>query len=389
MATIYSNSLLTKIGDFINLDSFVSHSHTFGLFFLYLFVHFLMASGSKSEDSPLVRSVSSLHPNTFITKSRRILGETVPFPIRSDSSQSAQSDDEDDVVDDDETATVTSSIGEETALDDTALEKSCPESTPAERQRFVLASKGHNGQANQRLHNYLHWKRNHERIRAECNIRIKQSSDPDYDVWVESCLVALKACGEVAQNIVLPRVVRSYSRPRLGEGSNIADPTTCEEYGDVVDQDGHRIFHMIPGLMDDKLAKTSTYALAVAIYFDRKFDRASLERATVCIDVRAGKGWPNIHGLRLIPFMKNSLKLLLPTFPERLHKCVVYPVPTAFLYVWTMISKCLDSKTREKIYVVSGKCTIISPAPMEKLIAVLGEEPAKLMEGVRLASFKA
>jgi hypothetical protein len=145
---------------------------------------------------------------------------------------------------------------------------------------------------------------------------------------------------------------------------------------------------MIPGLMDDKLAKAETYALAVAIYFDRKLDRESLERVTVCLDVRAGKGWPNIHALRLIPFMKNSLKLLLRTFPERLHKCVVYPVPPAFLYVWTMISKCLDPVTSEKISVVSGKCTISSPPPQEKLVAFLGADPAKLMEDSRVASFK-
>jgi hypothetical protein len=378
-----------SVAVFINFDSVAEHSHALGLFFLYLFIHFGMAAGSKNDESPLVRSTSSLasqdtrlHSVTSLTKSRRVLGKTAPLPIRSDSSQSAQSDDDDDAD------TVTSSIGEDTPVGETALEKSCPESTPAERQRFLLACNGNTGQANQRLQEYLNWRRNHERIRTECNIRIKQSSDPDYDIWVESCLVALKACGEVAENIVLPRVVRSYSTLRLGGCSHIADPTTRERV-DVVDQEGHRIFHMIPGLMDDKLAKTSTYALAVAIYFDRRFDPASLERVTVCMDVRAGKGWPNIHGLRLIPFMKNSLKLLLPTFPERLHKCIVYPVPTAFLYVWTMISKCMDPVTREKICVVSGKCTIVSLPPMEDLIAHLGEESVTLMEDTRVACFKA
>jgi CRAL/TRIO domain len=387
--------------EWINVDMVSAHSHALALIALYLFVHLCVAVGSpRGDESKLERSTPSdpsherqktgLFPSLWPAKTRRIaLGGAAaapPLRLRTYSYQSTESDD-----DDDETSTVASSVGDEmTPEEDAALEKACPKSTQAERRRFLVSTGGNHERAGGRLREYLAWRRNHQRIRTEHSIRIKPSVDPDYDVWVESCLVAMRACGEVAENIVLPRVVRCYSASRkpFPQGTNDGTPPSWGESSDLVDRDGHRIFHMIPGLMDDKLAKTSTYALAVAIYFDRKLDRASSETVTLCMDVRAGNGWPNIHGLRLIPFMKNSLKLLLPTFPERLHKCVVYPVPSAFLYVWTMISRSLDVKTREKICVVSGKCTIASPPPMEKLIALLGEEPSTLMEDTRVASFK-
>ena len=117
--------------------------------------------------------------------------------------------------------------------------------------------------------------------------------------------------------------------------------------------------------MDVKLAKASTYTLAVAIYLDRSFDRDQSEKVTVCVDVRAGRGWPNTHALRLIPFMKHSMKLLLPLFPERLQRALVYPVPAAFFYIWTIISKYMDPLTVERVRILEGKCKIEAPPPAE------------------------
>ena len=140
--------------------------------------------------------------------------------------------------------------------------------------------------------------------------------------------------------------------------------------------------------MDNKLAKASTYTLAVAIYFDRLFDREKCEKVTICIDTRAGKGWPNTHAVRLIPFLKHSLKVLLDLFPLRLHKVLVYPVPSSFLCIWKTISKCMDPLTAKSVFVLQGVCKINAPLPVEKLSDHLGVEQLEHLEASRIASFK-
>jgi len=348
----------------MSMDTVKVHSHALGLFLFYLFVHFCLAAGDSNNRKRETTYLTG-HPvsPSFKQEMGRRNIEPPPSPTRSISSQS----------DDD--------AGDATMECD--LEEYCPGSTPAERTRFLVACNNHPKKAAGRLNHYLEWRTTHVDTKQKYGIKMRPTRDRDYDLWVESSLTAMRMTGEVANNIVLPRVIRTYQNtPQAQEqGSSVSNS--------ISDQEGRRIFHIIPALMDDKLAKQSTYTLAVAIYLDSQLQRDSMEKVTICMDVRAGKGWPNIHALRLVPFMKNSLKLLLPLFPERLHKCVVYPLPSAFFYLWTMIAKCLDPVTRDKICVVSGKCTIEAQPPTEKLVVHLGEAATQLLEATRIASFKA
>lgn len=224
---------------------------------------------------------------------------------------------------------------------------------------------------------YLRWNREHVKARLDNGIQAEPSHDHDYGIWVESCLTAMKMNGEVENDVVLPRIIRKVCR----------DDDVIDRDSDLRDREGYRIFVIRPALMDITLAKASTYRLAGAIYFDRSIDRGTMEKATLCLDTRAGRGWPNTHVLRLLPFMKECVKVLLPLFKNDLHKALIYPVPSAFTYVWRMISKYIDPETVERVHVLEGRCKIVAPPPTEKMQVHIGDEALEQMEAIRINSF--
>lgn len=369
--------LTTSFPSSLSSELLKMQSHALALLLVYLFLRVFLALGDwshpdgRSKSKGAVCHTCSPSPTLSVRVTAINRSIEVPSPLPSSSPATISSE----VTDEDSDVSVMSL----SSLEDSEmyLEKLYPDSTSAERRRFLISCDGNIKQTSRRLQHYLEWRDQYISIQSTSDIHILPTRDRDYDVWVESCLIAMQASGEVG-NIVLPRVIRSYQRQ-----------SRSGKMKDVVDRDGHRIFHMIPAMMDEKLAKQSTYTLAVALYLDRQIDRYSIDTITVCTDCRAGRGWPNVHAMRLVPFMKNSLKTLLPLFPERLHKCVVYPLPSAFFFVWTMISRRIDAETAKKIFIVSGKCTIEAPPPTEKLMAHLGEESARLLEPYRVSKFKA
>ena len=252
------------------------------------------------------------------------------------------------------------------------LEKEVPDATATERQRFLKSNKGKVDGAVVALSKYIKWNKEHEAIAKELNIEPPSKKDSDVDHWKAACAVAIKAKGENCTEI-LPRVIRVH---QLEDGSDMCDAT------------GHRIFQLTPANMDDKLVKTTTYALAVALYLNRRCDRNALERITVCIDVRAGKGLPNIHATRLLPFMKDTTGLLLDLFPERLNRCLLYPIPPGFTWIWNIIKNVIHPLTREKVCPLSGANKIESPPPREQMLEHMSEEAADRLEKERVDSFK-
>lgn len=267
-----------------------------------------------------------------------------------------------------------SSPEDATSADD-ALAKACPAATAAERKRFLAARQGNLSGATKSLQNYLQWHLKYVDVAIEHNIVRASTDDKDLDVWREACQVARKAAGEVCEE-PLPRVIRTHLRTNNGEDKPL------------VDKDGHRIIQIMPAQMDITLASSSTYAVAVALYLNLQLDREGEERIVVCMDVRAGQGWPNTHVVRLVPFMQQTTTLLLSLFPERLHRCLLYPVPPSFLWVWKTISKVVDPLTREKICLMSGPNKIVSPPPFEQMYEHMSEDAAHQLEDSRLADFR-
>ena len=268
---------------------------------------------------------------------------------------------------------------------DEAVAEACPDATKMERERFLIAREWDAPSAIESLQNYLEWHNKHETIAHEHNIMELTSENDsndddnskDEEIWIRACSIAMKANNEPGESNLLPQVIRTY---KIDNNDNTNSSS-------VTDIDGYRIFHIMPAQMDQDLAQGGTYALATALFINLHLDRHKAEKITVCMDIRAGQGWTNIHAMYQIPFMKDTTTLLLSLFPERLHKCLVYPVPSAFLWIWNGISKIIDPKTVEKICLLAGPNKIMSPPPLEEMTPHLGKEVAEYLEQARVADF--
>jgi hypothetical protein len=251
---------------------------------------------------------------------------------------------------------------------DKAVEELFPNATAQERRRFLVARLGNVQAAKDQLGTYLEWREKHDAIEKELNLT---ETETDEDDWNVAAAVALISCQEELQGQTLPRIARVYS---------IEDSAIC-------DRDGQRVLHVMPGQIDVTLAKASTYALALALYIDRKLERSSLECLTVALDVRGGRGWPNIPPLRQLPFIQTVVVLLLRMFPERLHRCLLYPVPSVSRWIWNIAKAWIDPLTADKVQLLTGNAKIVSEPPYEAMHEFLEPHLAKFIQDQRLVSF--
>ncbi|KAL7524705.1 hypothetical protein ACHAXR_000680, partial [Thalassiosira sp. AJA248-18] len=109
-----------------------------------------------------------------------------------------------------------------------------------------------------------------------------------------------------------------------------------------------------PARIDIKLADTSVYARALAIYLDHALDRDSTEKITLVIDVRSGHGWANIKAIHLLPFIQSTVRLLCDLHPLRLEQCIIFPVPAVANVIWKAVKPFLGRETAKKVCLVSG-----------------------------------
>ena len=330
----------------VHFNSHAVQSHALALFLIYFVYHYPW--GWQNRDK-------LLQPPR--QKPKRKFSDEASSVATSDSSTQTSIDDD-----------------SSTIVSDDALTRACPASTAAERKRFLTARQGNVAAATKTLSHYLQWHQKHVDVAIQHKIVRPMTEDKDLDIWTEACQVAMKASGETGE-APLPRVIRTHTT-----NDGLAKP--------LGDKDGYRIIQIMPAQMDMTLAKSATYALAVALYLNLQLDREAEERIVVCMDVRAGQGWPNTHAVRLVPFMQQTTTLLLSLFPERLHKCLLYPVPSSFMWVWNSISKVVDPLTREKICLMCGPNKIASPPPYEQMYQYMEVEVAHHLEGARVASFR-
>lgn len=321
----------------VSCESYTIQSHALALFLIYFVYHYPW--GWQNRDQllkPACKKENSRFPSLPITRKVR-----------------------------------SSSNSNDAIMVEDALLMACPAATPTERKRFLTARQGNLASATKSLNHYLHWHQTYVDVATRHKIIRPSTDNQDLDIWMECCQIAMKANNEKPQ-LQLPRVIQTL---HLESGMPLTDSS------------GHRLFQILPAQMDISLASSSTYALAVALYLNTQLDRHATERIVVCLDVRAGRGWPNTHAVRLVPFMQQTTKLLLSLFPERLHKCLLYPVPPSFLWVWNTISKVVDPLTRQKISLLSGANKIESPPPHEQMCNHLPEEAVQHLEKSRVAAF--
>lgn len=257
-----------------------------------------------------------------------------------------------------------------------------PGSTHAERERFYRAKQGIIERAAASLAEYIDWRARHDAVAKAHQMErflenknegtvAEQEEQKDVTDWRIACAIASYVRKEDNPRQILPRVARTHTF----QGQQVR----C--------RDGHRVVQILPGRMDDSMASLSTYSLAIALYIDRKLDRDSLDRLTVLIDVRGGQGWPNIHPTNLLSFLKDTALLLLSLFPERLARSLVFPVPAAFGWIWTVAQRFIDPLTAEKVQLITGIAKIVAEPPSDQLALYLEAEIVDHIEHERRAAF--
>lgn len=252
-----------------------------------------------------------------------------------------------------------------------------PEATTAEIHRFLTARDDNVEAGSQLLANYLAWR---SEVSLDTVFPAEQSED-DYDDWKLATAGALQhyassSSGSTADtSAILPRLVSCYSE----EGD---DDNLCV----VVARDGTRVMHVIPGILDLQRASASVYALAVAMYLDRKLSRHSVGKITVAVDVRSGVGWANVAAMDLFPFLKEVAGLLNDYFPERCSRCIIFPLPRAFTLVLRGAKAFLDPDTAKKVEACAGPTNHDSPIPAS-LGEYFDEAAIEAMEERRVSLF--
>jgi hypothetical protein len=156
----------------------------------------------------------------------------------------------------------------------------------------------------------------------------------------------------------------------------------------IKDKSGHSILHVLPAMINRKVATAETYGLAVSFYLDSKLDRSSDEKMTIFLDVRAGEGWPNPVAFRMINFVRKVMNMLQAHYPERCESLVLFPVPRAAMGVWGAIKRVFGYGSMGKVVLVSGPALRDSPLPKERLEEYIDGEVLDLSEHVRLDNFK-
>jgi hypothetical protein len=291
------------------------------------------------------------------------------------------------------------------------LQKCHPDATDAECIRFYHCTKLNEDAASTRLKEWFDWRREHGlmvSIDNDNDAGAKETTTTSYDdhfkkedeqLWYEAAMKAMQFIGGGKNSDVkLPQLICSYSANYGGVVqptaiAPISTPTVSmvksihsgqlpldsqEEEGNEASltksddnnngkegssskkptlpppqcKDGSRIFHLTPARLDLTLASAQVYALASALYLDRRLSRHTTEKISLICDVRGGNGWANPTPWSLLPFIRATSSLLGQHFPERLKRFVLFPMPSSAVWIWNTAKKFVDVDTASKVVVV-------------------------------------
>jgi len=268
-----------------------------------------------------------------------------------------------------------SAIGVSNSKELSDVHQALPESTHAERWRFLADRNGDSKSAIEKLRNYLDWRSRH------CDDDVTH-----LDPWTYATRMALqagnngdsktKSAHKADTTTKLPCTLFMLEHEQSAVSGNSNDTSVVKK----------KYLQHLPARIDTKLANTSVYALALAIYIDCALDRASTEKVTLVIDVRSGYGWANIKAFHLLPFIQSTVRLLCDLHPLRLERCVIFPVPTVANFLWKAVKPFLGKDTVEKVCLVSGSAGTNDGVP-EKMNIYLDNDLMKKFEEKRTSCF--
>eukprot|EP00977_Amphora_coffeiformis_P007809 scaffold1717_cov169-Amphora_coffeaeformis.AAC.4 len=142
----------------------------------------------------------------------------------------------------------------------------------------------------------------------------------------------------------------------------------------------HRILHVLAARLDLDVGDASLYSTALALYLDgllgskdsRQDNEATTEdqRSTLLLDVRPGRGWRNPPALELVGLIRHAATYLHDLYPDRLHCCVLYPVPRPAIWIWNcLIRVFLDDSIKSAVCLYPGGASNFhSPIPRQELL---------------------
>jgi hypothetical protein len=281
------------------------------------------------------------------------------------------------------------------------LEKHCPSGTDAERHRFLKAKGGNYDLALEQLKAYLEWREDydldHSHITISPSLELMATKSSDED-WY-SCASSDGTLDEIDWTYASDKALTYDDMDVDGHNDNVSDslPNMLPQLARILtipgsddylrDHDGNRILHLMPAQIDPSLASDDTFALSIAFYLESKLGRNSMEKLSVVLDVRAGRGWANPKAVKLVPFIRKITSILDRNFPERLTMLVLFPLPRAAAVLWKMIKLFLDPNTASKVAVVAGPAATDSPAPYKQMEKLMEREIIDRMEAIRFAAF--
>jgi len=148
----------------------------------------------------------------------------------------------------------------------------------------------------------------------------------------------------------------SGSREALEEASSEVQDKLFISLGGLDAKTGDQLV-LIEGARYDLNVEPQAYAAHVCYTLDSVLLPSSATRLVVLIDVRAGSDWPNPSASRLVPFVRKCANLLQESYPERLRKIIVYPLPFWLYHLGELILALLDAKTRDKVVLLGSANT--------------------------------
>jgi hypothetical protein len=169
----------------------------------------------------------------------------------------------------------------------------------------------------------------------------------------------------------------NYLQWRAGQGSaenlasaaSVVSPRFVQSCG--VALDGTPLFYVLGAGYNPEIGPEQ-HVLALAHAIDQVAPSSKEGKGTVLIDVRLTRGLFNFPAHRMVPLFQMAASVLQASYPERLHKLIIYPMPALVGHLWWVVKGFLDAKTAEKVEILSGSAGFDTPCPetLGKFIAL-------------------
>ena len=231
-------------------------------------------------------------------------------------------------------------------------------------------------------------------FRTMYNLDSPQNKDEncsDEADWEWASTMAIKAAKTVQGDLIpgleglalADRVCKLDKLPRL------CFTHTNEDGTPVLSRSGNPMIQYLAARLDLKAFSEEIYALAIALYLDRKARKLNFDakRVVLLVDVRKGAGWPNSNVLNVVGFLRLLANALHKLHPGRLQKLIIYPVPCACVYVFAMMKRWLPTSIAQSITLINGPDGVRDKPPKKKLMKYIDERVLDKMEQCRKANF--